>query len=224
MASFIPDAKTVRIAQGFSDEDGHVAQCRFYLAYAGAIGVTADYTAVALACAASVTTNLMPNVHSTWTQGETFATDLTSDTSPQGTAVSSTVGGLTGGRLPASTALIVSREVGRRYRGGHSRVYIPCGDDTKLQTDATWTAAFASLMGEAWATVESDTAASFWGTSGTVTAVMASFYLGFTNEAYGSPVKYRRVPTPRAAGVNFPVINYVQRTALGTQRRRLRAG
>lgn len=224
MASFIPAPKTVRISQLFADADGHLAQCRFYLAYSGAVGIPADYTLVATACNTAINADIMPFLHNSWLSDETVAVDLTSDTSPEGSHVSASPGLLAGGRLPGSTALVVSQQTARRYRGGHSRVYLPAGDDTKLATDATWASDFVASVQAGWQTVVSDTAGGFWGTAGAVTAVMASFYLGFTNEPYGTPVKYRRVPTPRAAAVNYPVINYLGKTAIGTQRRRLRPG
>ncbi len=223
MATFIPAPKTVRIAQNWFDEDGHDAQCRFYLQYSGSEGVAAEYTAIAAACSASVTANIVPSTHNTWTTGESVATDLSSDTSPEGTSAGGVAGTLAGGRLPASTALVVSQQTGRRYRGGHSRVYLPVGDDTKLNTDALWSAGFVGTTEANWALVVSDTSSGFAGHFGTITQVMASFYSGFTNVPYGTPLKYRRVPTGRAAAVNYPVINYVGKEPIGTQRRRLRA-
>jgi hypothetical protein len=222
VASFIPAAKTVRIAMSWTDEDGHIAVSRFFLSYSGSEGVTAEYTAIAAACEGSVITNLTPLQHSSWSTDEVVATDLSTDTSPQGIASNVEAGGLGGGRLPASTAALVSMETGRRYRGGHSRVYLPLGDDTKLLTDAEWTTAFVAAFQAAFITVGEDTATAFAGHFGTITQVMASFYSGFTNVPYGTPTKYRRVPTGRATAALFPVVNLVGKQVLGTQRRRLR--
>jgi hypothetical protein len=223
VASFIPAPKTVRITQAFADADGHLAQCRAYIAYTGAVGIAADYTAIAGGFADAISSSLMPYLHSSWTQDVTIATDLSTDTSPEGEVTIATAGSLTGGRLPASTAVVVSQTTGRRYRGGHSRVYIPAGDDTKLVTDATWDSTFVANVATAWETGIIGASSAFWGGSGTQTWVMASFYSGFTNVAYGTPTKYRRVPTGRAAAVNFPVLTTVGKIRLGTQRRRLAA-
>jgi hypothetical protein len=222
MASFIPAPKTVKCAQLFTDADGHTAQCRFYIQYGGTMGIPADYTAVAGALQTTIAANLMPLLHDSWISDISTATDLSSDTSPEGEVPGGTVGSLAGGRLPGSTALVVSQQTARRFRGGHSRVYLPVGDDTKLVDDAHWTGAFVTVVDAAWQTVVGDTMAGFWASSGTKTAVMASFYSGFTNVPYGVPTKYRRTPTGRAAAVNFAVTNYVGKAAIGTQRRRIR--
>jgi hypothetical protein len=224
MASFIPANKCIRIVPTWSDEDGHTAQVRSFFTYTGTTPITAELVVVATDCWNSIAGNIQPAQHNTWSLQGVVATDLTTDTSPQGSFVGVSPGTLAGGRLPASTSMVVSNQTGRRYRGGHSRVYLPVGDDTKLLTDSTWTVAFVDAVGGDWNTVINDTAAGFWGAAGTVTHVMASFYAGFTNEVYGSPPKYRRVPTPRATAVFFPVTTLAAKQELATQRRRLRAG
>jgi len=224
VASFIPAAKTIRVEQRFLDEDGHTAQCRFFFTYTGSAPIPADMVAVAGTCETEVEASIVPLMHSTWTTAGAVATDLTSDTSASGEVGGSTAGTLTGGRLPASTAGVVSRTTGRRYRGGHSRVYLPVGDTTKLLSDNEWTSLFAADFGSFWSDVEAAVASAPWGGAGTTTLVMASFYSGFTNEVYGSPPKYRRVPTPRATAALYPVLTWVGKPVLGTQRRRLTSG
>jgi hypothetical protein len=224
MATFLPDAKTLKVVVSTTDNDGHVDQSRFFLAYAGTAPTDAELEVMAVAAETSVVTNLMPLMREDKTSDGVTITDLTSDTSAQGEYTSGTDGSLTGGYLPASTSLVVSQTTGRRFRGGHSRVYLPVGDDTKISSDALWTSVFAGDVAVAWSGVVADTAGGAWAGAGTITAVMASFYLGFTNEVYGAPPKYRRVPTPRAAAVNYAITGYVGRLAIGTQRRRLRIG
>ena len=118
--------------------------------------------------------------------------------------------------------MVLSFHTARRYRGGHSRVYLPVGDNTKLQDDLNWLSAFCTTIQDAWTSIQSDVYTAIWGTGGTFTQVMASRYDGFTNESYGSPLKYRRVATPRAAGVLYPILNYTAQQPIGTQRRRVR--
>lgn len=55
------------------------------------------------------------------------ATDLTSATGAQGTATDTTAGTRTGDFAPASSAVLVSLQVPRRWRGGHPRNYWPFG-------------------------------------------------------------------------------------------------
>lgn len=224
MAAFLPDVKTLKVVVSTIDDDGHVDMNRFFLTYAGTAPLDADLAVMAVACEDSVNTNLMPLMRDDKSSDGVTITDLTSDTAAQGAYTAEVAGTLAGGSLPASTSLVVAQTTGRRFRGGHSRVYLPVGDDTKLANDAHWDGTFVTAVTDAWSGVVADTAGGAWAGAGTITAVMASFYLGFTNEAYGSPPKYRRVPTPRAAAVNYPVTGYVGRVVIGTQRRRLRTG
>jgi len=223
VAAFIPANKCLRVQCLFLDADGHVAQCRFYSTYSGSAPIPADLVAIAGDVETFMESELVPLMHSTWQTDGAIVTDLTSDTSPEGEVGGSTPGTLTGGRIPASTAMVVSQTTGRRYRGGHSRVYLPLGDTTKLLSDNTWEGAFVSAAESAWSSVVSAVSDSAWGGAGTITSVMASFYSGFTNVPYGTPVKYRRTPTGRATAVFFPVLTYVAKATVGTQRRRLRA-
>jgi hypothetical protein len=222
MATYIPADKCVRTAVNFSDADGHVAQVRFHATYSGSAPIAANLTAAAGSVLDVVNTEWMTLCHLSWTSGEVVCTDLTSETSPEGTASSPTAGSLGGGRLVGSTSLVVSRETGRRYRGGHSRVYLPFGDVTKLSSDAAWDPAFVATAEGAYIDAEDAFATGAWTGAGAITSVMASFYSGFTNVPYGVPTKYRRVPTGRATAVFFPVLNYVGKVAVGSQRRRIR--
>jgi hypothetical protein len=224
MAAFLPDTKTLKCVTSISDEDGHVDQSRFFLTYAGTAPSDAELVVMATAASGAVDANLMPYCTAGKLNSAFTITDLTSDTSAQGEYGVGANGTLAGGLLPASSALCVSQTTGRRYRGGHSRVYLPVGDDSKLNDTRTWTNVFAGDVAVAWSEVVAGAAGGAWSGAGTITAVMASFYLGFTNEPYGSPTKYRRVPTPRAPAVNYDVVNYVGQVKIATQRRRLRQG
>ena len=223
MAAFLPDAKTLKIVVATSDADGHIDMNRFFLEYAGSAPTSAELAVMATAAVASVNTNLMPLCRVGSTSAGVVITDLTSDTSAQGEFTDGVAGSLGGGTIPASASLVVAQTTARRFRGGHSRVYLPVGDDTKLNDDSDWTSAFVTAVTDAWSGIVADTAGGAWAGAGTITAVMASFFLGFTNEVYGSPPKYRRVPTPRATAVNYPIVEYVGRAAIGSQRRRIRS-
>ena len=117
----------------------------------------ADLVVMATSCWNSEVTNLVPLLRSDKVVFTVTCTDLTSETSAQGEYSASSAGTLVGGALPASTALVVSQQTSRRFRGGHSRVYLPLGDDSKLVDDSNWESAFATAAGTAWGNVVSDT-------------------------------------------------------------------
>jgi len=221
MAPPIFSDKTIRCVQSFQNDDGSQASVRFFFTYTGAAPVPADMAALGAVVYSALEGEFVGMLHESWTIGTAVCTDLTSDTSAEGEGGGSAAGTLTGGRIPASTSMVISQQTTRRYRGGHSRVYMPLGDTTKLLSDTAWETAFVDAAQSGWEVAIPDIASDFWAGAGTITQVMVSFYSGFTNEVYGSPPKYRRVPTPRAAGVTFPIVNYVAQPNLGSQRRRL---
>lgn len=59
-------------------------------------------------------------------------TELGSGNQFQGVWTGSVTGGRTGAYLPASTAVLVNFKIGRRYRGGKPRIYLPWGTVTDL--------------------------------------------------------------------------------------------
>lgn len=221
MAAFIPAAKTVRIQWLFTNADGTSASTRAFFNYTGAAPIAADLIVLATGAYDAAVTEWGPLLHETWTLAECIAVDLSSDLGPEGVYGATTVGSLAGGKLPASAAALLSMHTARRYRGGHSRLYTPLGDDTKLQTDTAWTDAFVSACQDAWTTIQASVYFNIWAAGGDFTQVMASFYSGFTNVPYGTPTKYRRVPTGRATAALYPVLNYTAQKNIATQRRRL---
>lgn len=222
MAPFITANKCVRVSCSMIDDEGKSASVRWFYTYSGSAPIPADMTALAGEAATQWEGEMLSQFHESWAGGVAVATDLTSDTSPEGTVPITGTGALTGGKLPASAAVVVSFETGRRYRGGHSRVYVPAGDSTKLVNDGTWDSGFSDNTATDLASTITGTTLGFWGGAGIITQVMSSFYDGFTNEPYGSPLKYRRKPTPRDTAVFYDVLNTVGKAAVGTQRRRVR--
>lgn len=77
-------------------------------------------------------------------------TDISSDTGAMGLDQLSSPGLLGTNKLPASTALVISKQVARHYRGGHGRVYLPIGSNADLANTLTWSPAFVTNAGTAW--------------------------------------------------------------------------
>jgi len=221
VASFIPANKCVRLQWVFTNADGSEGSVRWYYTYSGVAPSGANLTALAGTAVSAIDSNLLSLVRDTWTSTEVIAVDLTADMGPEGSSPDGTAGGLSGGLIPSEACVVVSQTTARRYRGGHSRVYLPCGDVTKLQNAGNWTSVFAADVAAAWGNVTADTAAGIWAGGGVFTSVMCSFYSGYTWETYGTPVKYRRVATPRATAAFYDVLTFVGKQKIGTQRRRI---
>jgi hypothetical protein len=150
----------------------------------------------------------------------TQVTDLASTSGAFGVDTTNVNGTEAGSALPAGTAYLINFKIARKYRGGKPRCYLPLGVAADLATRANWlstnitnttthfTAFIAGFVGQV---------------AGTTTIsghVNVSYYSGFTNVAYGSPTKYRRVPTLRATPLVDAITSYAVQPSPASQRRR----
>jgi hypothetical protein len=221
VASFIPANKCVRTVLNYTYGSATAVSNRFYMTYSGAAPDTADLDAVAAAVGEWWGSSTNELCGTTVTLADVVCTDLTSDTSPEGSSLVDDDGTRDGAPVSANDAVVVSMPTGRRYRGGHSRAYLPYGVDADQIDDVTWAEDFYENCASDWAGMIEAAAGAIWGAGGTFTNVMASFYDGFTNVAYGTPTKYRRVPTGRDTAAFYEITGYVGKAKIGSQRRRL---
>lgn len=194
----------------------------FHVGYSIGASLTAtEVLGMATDVASVWSSSLGPGISDTVQLVEVIATALDSSTAPQATFASGAVGGQTTQSVAAGTSLVVQRKVGRRYRGGHSRVYLPgipaaTLDDTERNWDATLLAAFVSQ----WKDIE-DEAVNYLVTAGhtDASAINISYFEGFSNVLYPSG-RYHVIPTPRAVPVVDKVTSYAGNPRPCSQRRR----
>jgi hypothetical protein len=221
VATFIPANKCIRTVLNYTYGDATAVSNRFYLTYSGGAPASGDLDGVAAAVGGAWAGTSAAYYSDAVTLADIVVTDLTSETSAEGSSIADTVGTREGDAVSANDAVVVSMPTGRRYRGGHSRVYLPAGVNADQLTDTNWDMAFAEAVAADWANLIEAAAGAGWIGAGVLTNVMASFYDGFTNVAYGTPTKYRRVPTGRDTAAFFEVTGYFGKEKIGSQRRRL---
>jgi hypothetical protein len=84
-----------------------------------------------------------------------IVTDLSSDMGGFGTGGTVVDGTRTGGQVPPSTSVVVSKQVARHYRGGHPRSYLPLGVTTDLAS-GSWDSTFVNNCVAAWNSFQTD--------------------------------------------------------------------
>lgn len=153
-----------------------------------------------------------------------ICTDLTSPTSGRGEFPASNAGTRGSTLIPFGAAAVIDMKIARRYRGGKPRIYLPLGIDSDLTGGYQWTTGFQGAVNAAWAGVRGTGIG--LSVSGTTLSeqVAVSYYDGFTNVPYGTPTKYRRVPTLRVGGPLTDIVTEgVCAAHVGSQRRRNQA-
>jgi hypothetical protein len=137
---------------------------------------------------------------------EVAAIDLSTTSGAAGGATSVLPGTRVGGALPASTCVVVSKAIARRYRGGHPRSYLCLGVAEDLDDNSHWTSSMVVATDGAYAAMLS---AMNGQTSGGCT-------LG--NECC---VSYRTGLAARVVPLVELVVGIIVRTLIGSQRKRI---
>lgn len=214
----------VQLAFGTTSVDStHPIVNRLHIHYTGAAPTSSLLTAFATTVLTAWGSALGPSS----TDDKSFTSldviDLSSPTAAQAVVVGAVAGTLAGEPPPLDTSLVMSAITGRRYRGGHPRTYLAVGASDTMTTARDWGSTFAGVVLTAWSGLLTAIEGAGWTGAGTLSPVNVSYYAGFTNVVPAGKRAYS-VPTLRVGGpVVDPITSYVARTAIGSQRRRLRA-
>lgn len=207
--------------QTTNTDNDYVDVNRIHVHYTGTAPTSGDLTSFATTAITAWASAFCPSMSDDKEVTGLVAIDLTSPTAATAEVVSSTAGALSGAILPADVCFVMAETVARRFRGGHPRMYLPLGDETKLVDSGHWTAAFITAVELANEGLVVAMAGAGWAGAGTILPVSVSYYEGSHLVTYPSG-RHRDVPTLRGGGpVVDQITNYVGRAKLGTQRRRL---
>ena len=180
----------------------------FHIQYTGGPPDVADLTTLDGIVVTTLDRIWNHNSNAEVTVKERTYTDLSSDVGATVSFADGTIGTLTASVLPASVSALVSEEISRRYRGGHPRTYLMCGDSGTLTGSSTkdWQGSFLTNLGADYESFRAVTAA---GVHGGVT------WLGLCN------VSYRTGGALRVTPVVDHVTSVIARVRVCSQRRRL---
>lgn len=186
--------------------DGVPTANSLHWAYAGTLPSAAALNAFTSALLTAWGTQFSPLMGTDCSVLLATAIDLSSTSGASGQTSNTTAGVRTGGRVPSSSAVVVSKSIARRYRGGHPRSYIQAGTFTDLDDSAHWSTGLTVAVDGAYDAVR--------------VAVTGQVSGGCTlgNEV---TVSYFTALAPRAVPLVEPVTGHTTRTHIGTQRRRL---
>lgn len=197
------------------------AGCRFFFSYTGGPPTQGDANTLSAALQQQFGEHLMSPLADNCVLVESTIQDLSSDTGVVSTNTTTQAGGA-GAMLTASACYVINHLIGRHYRGGKPRTYIPGVVAGNLTGTNEVSSAAQTAIGTAW----SGAINAFLGTSGvTITLqdiVNVSYYSG--NKVVTSPTtgRARNVPQLRPGG---PVVDHISGSVvaakLGSQRRRL---
>lgn len=149
-------------------------------------------------------------------------TDLSSSTGGQGEHAQSTAGTRGSSGNAGATALLMNYVIGRRYRGGKPRSYLPWFIDPDLENPFSWKAASLTEADSAFTAVTAGVIGSESGTTTITAHVNVSYYAGFTVVTNPVTHRARNVPTLRPEPLVDTILSFGAAVAPASQRRRNR--
>lgn len=193
---------------------------RLFMHYSGTAPTDSELVTFSNAVKSSFESRLLLHLIDSMFSQDVKTEDLTSSTAAVGTSTTGPVaGGGSVAPLGAGTALVVSFEIPRRYRGGHPRAYIAGVPSTNLTTEQRWDPAFTGPFLTDWEAFIADIVAAGWSGAGTLTHVNISYFEGFTNFTFPSG-RTRPIPTRRVTPLVDTVSGYRINPKAASQRRR----
>jgi hypothetical protein len=216
--------KTVALAfTTLSGTSPNPAVNKLHFAYTGTPPTPAQLASFATTVLTAFGSAVGPFMSSDNTISALEAVDLSSPVSATATVTAAIAGALTPDKLPDDTCVVLSATVGRRYRGGHPRTYLPVGVVAEITNGNLWNATWLGTLLTAWDGFVTAVEGAGWTGAGTIAPVNVSYYFGYHLVTYPSG-RSRDIPTLRVGGpVIDPILGYIPRQKLGVQRRR-RAG
>lgn len=207
MPALPPVNKVVRIDNHFKVDADTNAMWRVFYSYSGALSFTDAFTwCSAIFNAWGAGGSFKALTSATTTQYRAELTDLTSTTAAQAIINGSVTGTAGGSALPAGTALVISFEIGRRYRGGKPRIYLPGIPLANLNTSQTWAPSTLTNFLNAYNVWAAAVVAGAPVAVGTPVPVNVSYFQGFTNVTFPSG-RIRPVPKLRSGGPITDIIS-----------------
>jgi hypothetical protein len=134
-------------------------------------------------------------------------TDLTSDTSGQGSYETSVSGTLTGDTIPAGSSMLAQYTQTLRYRGGHPRTYLVVGSGSELAGVSDWGGSFVTSVQDAFTTF---------------LAAVSDISEGGCSVGAQVAVSYRSGNAPRPDPIALPLTFTGCSNVVASQRRRTR--
>ena len=196
----------------------------FYFQYGGGSPSSADCLSLATQVYNAAVSELIPNIGADWILVGCDAEDLNSASGAHATYTHSTPGGdATGQPLSAQVAVLINHVIGRRYRGGKPRSYLPGPTSAAINTPQEWSSAFQSAVTAAFGTFISDILAATAGTTLMLEHVNVSYYSGFTSVQDPTTLRWRNVAKRRVTPVVDNILSSACNLKIGTQRRRIGA-
>lgn len=142
--------KCIQFKLFFNDHGNTNVQCMFYVRYTGTLAST-DLQTLCNNLFSQWATHMGPQISQSCSLLGVTGNDLSSVTGAKSASTGVAQPGTNiNGFNPNGAAFVIGHETARKYRGGHSRTYIPGTPNGSLSDGNTWSNAFQAATLTAW--------------------------------------------------------------------------
>lgn len=220
MTPLPPVPKTIQFQLLYQITSGIPARNILYFSYTGLLNPS-DLQTLCNNLMTQWGSHVGPQLTSSLQLQQVFGNDLSGPSAPQSASTIAAITGSSGGTsVPAGVAFVISNETSLKYKGGHSRVYIPCVAGVNMVDENTWTTNFQSALLTAWSTfINQFISAAVPAAVGALSQVVAHRY-GRTPSGPGGPPDSELPSVPLTNPYTSPVVAWRTNPQTASQRRR----
>lgn len=197
---------------------GATSVVSFHMKITGAI-TASDSLTVLTTLATSWNTRFAPLTTPNWTLTQTSLVDIGSRTGVSSALPITHVGTSAGNPLGAAVSFVMSAHCALRYRGGHSRVYIPGITAAEESDNNSWSPAGQGLVSAAWNGLLTDLAASPPAGVGSMSQVIVRYFSSDKRDFTPPPSPFEP-PYLLTNPMVLPVTSWTPNPQFASQRRR----
>jgi hypothetical protein len=197
---------------------GATALTTFHMKITGTISAS-DSLTVLTTLATSWNTRLAPLTNSQWTLTQTSLVDIGSRNGVSSALPITHPGTSAGAANGAAVSFVMSAHVSLRYRGGHSRVYIPGINQGESSDLNSWSPAGQGQVSAAWQGILTDLAASPPAGLGAMSQVVVR-YISSDKRDFSPPPEPFTPPYLLATPMILPINSWSANPQFASQRRR----
>lgn len=211
--------KVFRVVLTWTDGSDTNIQNHFYCSYTGSVSAgdaLSINNAVSAAWHPALGTQQTSNIILT----TVTTTDLASATGVEVATQYTATGTSAGTKLSSGVAMVISHITARRFRGGHSRVYIPGLPEGALASANTWSATTVNTVATDWNSIIQAPTGGVIPDLGVVANVSVSYYSGFTVVTSPTTGRSRNVPKLRTTPLVDSITSVRGNPRVASQRRR----
>lgn len=216
----LPDVPNViQITLRYTDGGDSNMQNHWYMSYTGTVSET-DAATFAATVNSQWLTHIAPEIGNWANLLSVTVNDLSSTLGAKVINETGGAGTASPPKLSSGVAAVISRIESDKYRGGHSRIYVPGIPEGNLATSNTWSTTFQSALSAAWLAFITALIQNAPSAFQTLKDAVVHRYGRTATAPVSGAIPYKTPSVPLTTPIVHPVTSYLVNPKCTSQRRR----